>query len=218
MGVTLISPNNFIPGYKFQKFDLFTSRYSGLIIAILITALLLEMEVNVVQYTSLILLLINCISYAFRLHLGPVRIGPRQRMCIGADAGSARLSRSPLSQGFFCASPLRGDVSRASSSARNAEQGEAAGFEDPIVTINDKCLDCDVCRWMCPKTFGRSGIRAVIKRQPTTDAEQQAVLAAAIACPVGAIQTTLPIDSRLLTLFPREVTSMISGIAMIQYD
>jgi hypothetical protein len=71
---------------------------------------------------------------------------------------------------------------------------------------------------MCPKTFGRSGIRAVIKRQPTTDAEQQAVLAAAIACPVGAIQTTLPIDSRLLTLFPREVTSMISGIAMIQYD
>jgi NAD-dependent dihydropyrimidine dehydrogenase PreA subunit len=162
------------------------------------------------------LLLICSISHALRFHQShfgqrPVKICPRHGVSVFAETAKTSQRRDLASLARFSIGSLRCIVPRTSSGALRAEQGGAEGFEDPVVTINDKCLDCDVCRWMCPKTFGRSGIRAVVKRQPTTDAEQQAVLAAAIACPVGAIQTTLSIDSRLLTLFPREVMLMLAA-------
>lgn len=54
--------------------------------------------------------------------------------------------------------------------------------------VDASCIDCDVCRWMCPKTFSRKGIGAVVSSQPVTEQEKIQAYAAMITCPVGAIR------------------------------
>lgn len=36
------------------------------------------------------------------------------------------------------------------------------------VTVDQRCIDCDVCRWMCPKIFSRKGVKSFVVKQPTT--------------------------------------------------
>jgi hypothetical protein len=31
------------------------------------------------------------------------------------------------------------------------------------------CIDCDVCRWMCPSIYGRKGIKAAVVAQPVKE-------------------------------------------------
>jgi len=49
--------------------------------------------------------------------------------------------------------------------------------------IDHRCTNCDVARQLAPGLIGVADGRSVIIRQPRTDAEQQAVSAAAHACP-----------------------------------
>jgi hypothetical protein len=35
--------------------------------------------------------------------------------------------------------------------------------------INIGCIDCDVCRWMCPSIYGRKGIKAAVVAQPVKE-------------------------------------------------
>lgn len=55
--------------------------------------------------------------------------------------------------------------------------------------VDEGCIDCDVCRWMAPKTFGRVGIKAAVVTQPVSEEARLQAMAAAISCPVGSIRT-----------------------------
>ncbi len=34
--------------------------------------------------------------------------------------------------------------------------------------VDENCIDCDACRWICPTVFGRKGIKAAVIEQPTS--------------------------------------------------
>ncbi len=89
--------------------------------------------------------------------------------------------------------------------------------------VNENCINCDVCRWMCPKSFAKSGVGTIVSQQPNTTVNSLIIicfisniplqdeigraLAAMISCPVGAIRT---INEELMTesvrsSFPIEV-------------
>jgi formate hydrogenlyase subunit 6/NADH:ubiquinone oxidoreductase subunit I len=34
--------------------------------------------------------------------------------------------------------------------------------------VDDSCIDCDACRWICPSSFSRVGIQAAVTKQPET--------------------------------------------------
>jgi len=59
--------------------------------------------------------------------------------------------------------------------------------------VASNCIDCDVCRWMAPDTFGRThntlGGKSFVHTQPTEDEGVMRACEAAVACPVGAIRT-----------------------------
>ena len=58
--------------------------------------------------------------------------------------------------------------------------------------VDESCIDCDVCRWMCPSTFGRKGIKSIVTEQPEGDEAKLRAYAAMISCPVGSIRLRSP--------------------------
>ena len=86
--------------------------------------------------------------------------------------------------------------------------------------VDEGCIDCDVCRWMCPGTFARKGVKAAVHTQPETDTERLLAHAAAVACPVGSIRTRLPdpLAKRALTVFPAEIDPVnLPGVCHLGY-
>ena len=73
--------------------------------------------------------------------------------------------------------------------------------------VDESCIDCDVCRWMCPTIYGRKGIKAAVIKQPSTNEDKLHAYSAMISCPVGAIRTLAadPIVKQALDIFPSEV-------------
>lgn len=73
--------------------------------------------------------------------------------------------------------------------------------------VDESCIDCDVCRWMCPTVFERKGIKSAVTKQPTSEAEKLSAYASMIACPVGSIRTrsTDSLVKQALDVFPAEV-------------
>ena len=86
--------------------------------------------------------------------------------------------------------------------------------------VDEGCIDCDVCRWMCPDTFARKGVKAAVHTQPTMDTDRLLAHAAAVACPVGSIRTRLPdpLAKRALTVFPAEIDPVnLPGVCHLGY-
>lgn len=73
--------------------------------------------------------------------------------------------------------------------------------------VDQSCIDCDVCRWMCPSVYTRKGLKSAVTKQPASDDEKLSALAAMIACPVGAIRTYQPepMTKKALEIFPAEI-------------
>jgi len=55
--------------------------------------------------------------------------------------------------------------------------------------VDASCIDCDVCRELCPECFGDGENTACVVRQPATEEEREKALLALLSCPVGAIGT-----------------------------
>jgi ferredoxin len=57
--------------------------------------------------------------------------------------------------------------------------------------VDATCIDCDLCREKAPENFARSaaGRRSYVFRQPESEAQVAACLAAQEECPVEAIGT-----------------------------
>lgn len=60
--------------------------------------------------------------------------------------------------------------------------------------VSDRCIDCDVCRWLAPDTFSscKGGGRSIVHTQPLGEQTKLAAYTALVACPVGAIRTKIP--------------------------
>ena len=55
--------------------------------------------------------------------------------------------------------------------------------------VNERCIDCDVCRQLAPQIFGASGDHSFVRQQPDTFEEHRNALRALLTCPTGAIGT-----------------------------
>jgi ferredoxin len=80
--------------------------------------------------------------------------------------------------------------------------------EEGNVYVDNNCVDCGACRWICPTVFGRRGLKAGVLAQPFKDSEKQAAGAAIVACPVGAIkllELDPTITKAVLDIFPAEI-------------
>eukprot|EP00597_Dinobryon_sp_UTEXLB2267_P004159 CAMPEP_0170061968 /NCGR_PEP_ID=MMETSP0019_2-20121128/3360_1 /TAXON_ID=98059 /ORGANISM="Dinobryon sp., Strain UTEXLB2267" /LENGTH=328 /DNA_ID=CAMNT_0010267977 /DNA_START=43 /DNA_END=1029 /DNA_ORIENTATION=- len=74
--------------------------------------------------------------------------------------------------------------------------------------VDESCIDCDVCRWMCPNVYGRKGIKSAVITQPKTTSDKLQAYAAMVACPVGSIRTVVsdPLVKQVLSdVFPAEI-------------
>lgn len=73
--------------------------------------------------------------------------------------------------------------------------------------VDESCIDCDVCRWMCPSVYARKGLKSYVFKQPVDDDEKLQAFAAMIACPVGSIRTYAPdpMAKFAIDVFPAEV-------------
>ena len=69
--------------------------------------------------------------------------------------------------------------------------------------VDESCIDCDVCRWMCPSTYSRKGVKSIVHKQPEGDDEKMRAYAAMISCPVGSIRLNSPdsLVKKALNLF-----------------
>jgi ferredoxin len=85
--------------------------------------------------------------------------------------------------------------------------------------IDESCIDCDVCRWMCPNVYSRKGIKSIVHMQPSDDLSKYRAYAAMVACPVGAIRTTEPdpLAKLAVNAFPAEVIKLPLWIAQLLY-
>ncbi|CAB1099594.1 unnamed protein product [Ectocarpus sp. CCAP 1310/34] len=54
--------------------------------------------------------------------------------------------------------------------------------------VDESCVDCDICCWMDPRTFKRSGLGAVVASQPKTEEDRMRAFQAMLACPAGSIR------------------------------
>eukprot|EP01038_Epipyxis_sp_PR26KG_P014530 gene14530-19507_t len=89
-----------------------------------------------------------------------------------------------------------------------------------LVFVDESCIDCDVCRWMNPRVFGRKGIKSYVHTQPLTQNEKLSTYAAMIACPVGSIRTKEPdpLIKTALDVFPAELDpKSIPGVMHLGY-
>eukprot|EP00752_Nemacystus_decipiens_P004847 g4410.t2 len=58
--------------------------------------------------------------------------------------------------------------------------------------VDESCLDCDICCWMDPRTYKRTGLGAVVASQPKSKEERMKAFQAMLACPAGSIRVMRP--------------------------
>lgn len=81
--------------------------------------------------------------------------------------------------------------------------------------VDKSCIDCDVCRWVCPTVFSRRGLQSVVSHQPESEDEKLKAYSAMIACPVGSIRMVKsdPLVKKAQEIFPLEIdSSRIPGV------
>lgn len=58
--------------------------------------------------------------------------------------------------------------------------------------MDQRCIDCDTCRWMAPQTFVRVDEKSAVDKQPSCEEERIKALQALLACPTSSIHTEKP--------------------------
>jgi glyoxylase-like metal-dependent hydrolase (beta-lactamase superfamily II)/ferredoxin len=76
--------------------------------------------------------------------------------------------------------------------------------------VDSTCIDCDLCRAIAPAVFAQAGEQSAVRSQPVTETDVAASLRALVACPVGAIGTTLRHDFRpARDAFPEQIEAEV---------
>jgi glyoxylase-like metal-dependent hydrolase (beta-lactamase superfamily II)/ferredoxin len=66
----------------------------------------------------------------------------------------------------------------------------AAAYPDNVPGdwfVDERCIDCDVCRQLAGQTFAAASDHSFVSRQPASQAAQHDALRALLSCPTGAI-------------------------------
>ena len=100
--------------------------------------------------------------------------------------------------------------------AKGAKRPHAANVNGNFY-VDHTCIDCDTCRWMAPKTFGRtvhgaSG-QSYVYDQPNED-ELDLAIQAMVSCPTGSIRTRKP-EARtkdIIETFPLLVSNSLPNV------
>lgn len=73
--------------------------------------------------------------------------------------------------------------------------------------VDESCIDCDTCRWLCPSVYGRKGVKSAVIHQPEDEDELLQAYAAMIACPTGSIRLYKPdqLVKTAMDIFPAEI-------------
>lgn len=73
--------------------------------------------------------------------------------------------------------------------------------------IDESCINCDVCRWICPSVYKKQGIKSIVYKQPIDETEKLRAYSAMISCPVGSIRlhNSDPLVKRALNIYPAEI-------------
>ncbi|KAL4186200.1 hypothetical protein AMTRI_Chr09g13010 [Amborella trichopoda] len=58
--------------------------------------------------------------------------------------------------------------------------------------VDERCIDCDTCRWMAPQVFKRIDEQAAVYKQPLHGEERRKALQALLSCPTSSIHTESP--------------------------
>eukprot|EP01038_Epipyxis_sp_PR26KG_P014528 gene14528-19505_t len=45
-----------------------------------------------------------------------------------------------------------------------------------LVFVDESCIDCDICRWMNPRVFGRKGIKSYVHTQPLNLSHRESLI------------------------------------------
>ncbi|KAF8779323.1 hypothetical protein HU200_002756 [Digitaria exilis] len=62
----------------------------------------------------------------------------------------------------------------------------------PVVCADQRCIDCQTCRWMAPEVFRRVDGKAAVATQPGSQEERTKALQALLSCPTSSIHTNKP--------------------------
>ncbi len=54
--------------------------------------------------------------------------------------------------------------------------------------VDESCINCDICRWMCPSVYKKQGVGAIVYHQPTSEEEKIQAYSALVTCPTGSIR------------------------------
>lgn len=78
--------------------------------------------------------------------------------------------------------------------------------------VDDRCIDCDLCRQLAPDAFARSGRsgRSYVASQPADDPGRDRALRALVTCPTASIGLTRRLDARAASrCFPEPVAGEV---------
>jgi len=78
---------------------------------------------------------------------------------------------------------------------------------DGNLYVDEGCIGCGACQWMCPSVFAKGGLRAYVKKQPDNNDESLAAFAAMSACPSASIRTRAydSMVEKAKDVFPAEI-------------
>ncbi|XP_020679526.1 uncharacterized protein LOC110097490 isoform X1 [Dendrobium catenatum] len=86
--------------------------------------------------------------------------------------------------------------------------------------VDQRCIDCDTCRWMAPRTFSRVDNMSAVIEQPSSEEDRRHALQALLSCPTNSIHTEKPTMEiiHVQKLFPLAVDeSRLPGIYYCGY-
>ena len=86
--------------------------------------------------------------------------------------------------------------------------------------VDESCIDCDVCRWMCPSVYSRKGVKSIVHHQPEDENSKLQAYAAMVSCPTGSIRLRNPdpLVKMASDLLPSEIDpENLPGIMHVGY-
>ncbi|CAN6481735.1 unnamed protein product [Victoria cruziana] len=109
-------------------------------------------------------------------------------MEVGAVSGGS-VGRKPWLPAVVPAKGSRKLVVRAARQVRTERRERRPQNVPGEFYVDQKCIDCDACRWMAPKVFVQIDGKSAVYKQPSSEEERLNALQALLSCPTNSIHT-----------------------------
>ncbi|XP_021314857.1 uncharacterized protein LOC8084455 isoform X2 [Sorghum bicolor] len=115
-----------------------------------------------------------------------------------------------------CILSFRAAASPAALDRRRRPQNVAGDF-----FVDQRCIDCQTCRWMAPQVFKRVDGKAAVAAQPSSEEERTKALQALLSCPTSSIHTEKPPKDilQVQNMFPLPIDDkLLPGVYLCGYN